>query len=119
MGFNHRLSTAKLIRVEPDGTKVYHKNNKEYRVGGHPKPFSLEDAKAKAEEIFQRTGVVVAIEKPEPPPWPGFYPPGGRRAMYHDKKDPRTTREFAEHVRERRQRTGTVFRAVKPGPQSL
>lgn len=36
---------------------------REYSVGGHRKPFSLEEAKAKAEEIFQRTGVVVSIEK--------------------------------------------------------
>ena len=119
MGFDHRLSTAKLIRVEPDGTKVYRRNNREYRVGGHPKPFSLEDAKAKAEEIFQRTGVIVAIEQPAPPPWPGFYPPGGRAAMYRGKVDPRETREFAEAVRERRQRTGVMYRAVKPGPQGL
>mgnify|MGYP001221640454 CR=1 FL=1 len=88
MGFNHRLSTAKLIRVEPDGTRVYHKNHKEYRV-------------------TQATGPT------------GFYPPGGRRAMYRDKVDPRTTREFTEAVQERRQRTGIMFRAVKPGPQSL
>ncbi len=117
MGFNHRLSTAKLIRVEPDGTRVYHRNNKEYRVGGYQKPFTLEEAKAKAEEIFQRTGVIVAIEQPTPDS--GFYPPGGRRAMYRGKRDPRTTREFAEHVRERRQQTGVMYRAVKPGPQSL
>ena len=91
MGFSHHLSTAKLIRVEPDGTKVYRRNNKEYRVGGGP-PHELDR---------------------------GFYPPGGRRAMYRDKKDPRETREFAEAVRERRQRTGVMFRAVKPGPQSL
>jgi hypothetical protein len=88
MGFNHRLSTAKLIRVEPDGTKVYHKNNKEYRV-------------------TEATGPA------------GFYPPGGRAEMYRGRKDPRTTREFAEGVRERRQRTGVMYRAVKPGPQSL
>jgi hypothetical protein len=114
----HRLSTAVLVRVEPDGTKVYRKNSKEYRVGGYPKPFTLEEAKAKAEEIFQKTGAIVAIEKPAPP-WPGFYPPGGRRQMYKDKRDPRTTRWFAEAVRERRQQTGVMSQAVKPGPQHL
>lgn len=88
MGFNNRRSTAKLIRTESDGTKVYRKNNKEYRVG-------------------PVTGQA------------GFYPPGGRAAMYRGKVDPRTTRWFAEAVRERRQQTGVMSRAVKPGPQSL
>lgn len=88
MGFNHRLSTAKLIRVEPDGTKVYIKNHKEFRIGPATGPA-------------------------------GFYPPGGRAAMYHNKRDPRTTREFAEGVRERRQQIGVMYRAVKPGPQRL
>jgi hypothetical protein len=112
---DHRLSTAVLLRVEPDGTKVYRKNHKEYRVGGFPKKFTLEEAKARAEEIFQKTGVVVAIENRDT----SFYPPGGRAEMYRDKRDPRTTREFAEHVRERRQQTGTMFRAVSPGQQHL
>lgn len=48
---------------------------------------------------------------------PGFYPGGSRREMYKDKKDQRTTRWFAEAVRERR---AQGFEAgVKPGPQSL
>lgn len=34
-----------------------------YRVNGNRKLFTLEKAKAVAEEIFQRTGVVVAIEE--------------------------------------------------------
>ena len=112
----HRLSRAVLLRVELDGTKVYRKNNKEYRVGGYTKLFSLEGAKARAEEVFQRTGVVVSIEKPVQP-CAGFYPPGGRRALYRGTRDPRTTPWFAEAVRERRQQG---FRAgVKPGPQQL
>jgi hypothetical protein len=111
---NHRWSSAKLLRVEPDGTKVYRKNNKEYRVGGRPKLHTLEEAMTKADEIHRKTGVIVAIEKQ---PWPGFYPPGGRRAMYRGRKDPRETPEFAEAVRDRR-RQG--FKAgVKPGPQCL
>ena len=89
MGFNHRLSTAVLIRVEPDGTRVYRKNNKIYNVSPATGPA-------------------------------GFYPPGGRRAMYpKGTTDPRTTRFFAESVRERRQQTGVMFRAVSPGPQHL
>jgi hypothetical protein len=50
-------------------------------------------------------------------PSEGFYPPGGRRALYKDKPDPRNTTWFAEAVRERRQQG---FKAgVRPGPQSL
>ena len=35
---NHRLSTAKLLRVEPDGTHVYLKNNKVLRVAQSTQP---------------------------------------------------------------------------------
>lgn len=86
MGLDHHCSKAVLLRVEPDGTRVYRKNHKILRV-------------TKSTESS------------------GHYPPGGRRAMYADKKDPRTTEEFAEFVRERRSRG---FRAgVRPGPQSM
>ena len=116
MGANRsRWASAVLVRVEADGTKVYRKNYREYRVGGQPKPLSLEEAKAKAEEIFQKTGAIVSIEQSAP--WPGFYPPGGRRAMYKGKRDPRTTREFAEFVRERRSQEHRA--SVQPGPQSM
>jgi len=82
-------TTRILIRVEPDGTHVYRKNNKEYRVTKSTEPT-------------------------------GFYAPfRSRREMYKGRTDPRTTRWFAEAVRERRQTTGCMFRAVKPGRQHL
>ena len=87
---NHRLSSAVFLRTEADGTLVYRKNGKILRVTR---------AVAKPGELT------------------GFYPPGGRRALYKGAKDQRNTAWFAEAVRDRR-RQG--FEAgVKPGPQSL
>jgi ribosomal protein L24E len=79
-----------LLRVEADGTRVFMKNNKLIRVA--------------PTEVGRS----------------GFYSPFASRAdMYRGRRDPRTTEWFAEAVRERRQRTGTMFRAVKPGRQHL
>lgn len=77
-----------LIRVESDGTKVYRKNNEILRVAP------------------------TSTDRPSSYYWPFC----GRRAFLAGKKDHRETPEFAEHVREDRQRIG-CFRAVKPGPQ--
>lgn len=64
--------------------------------------------------IYRKNGKILRVTRA---PSPGFYPPGGRREMYKDKTDPRTTRWFAEAVRERR---AQGFNAgVKPGPQQL
>jgi hypothetical protein len=79
--------SAKLLRVEPDGTKVYRRHHKILRVTEGTQPC-------------------------------GFYAPfHSRRDMYHDKRDPRTTKEFAKAVRDRRQHGFTA--GVKPGPQLL
>lgn len=48
----------------------------------------------------------------------GFYPGGSRAAAYKGGIDRRHTRETVEMVHEERQRTGRMFRHVKPGPQS-
>ena len=38
-------------------------DKKQYQVGGHSKLFTLADAKAKAEEIHKKTGVIVSVEE--------------------------------------------------------
>lgn len=78
-----------LIRIEADGTQVYRKNNKEYRVASATKPAGF------------------------------YAPFTSRSAMYKGRTDPRNTKWFAEAVRARRQQVGSMFRAVNPGPQHL
>jgi hypothetical protein len=85
----HRNSTKVLVGVEPDGTRVYRHNNKIIRATPDTRQY----------------------------PDVGFYPPGGRAALYRGCKDPRNTPEFAEGVRELRSRGKPA--GVRPGPQSL
>lgn len=70
---NHRWSSAVLLRVEPDGTKVYCKNHRILRV----------------------------TEDHGPGFYPGGSRAAMHRLT--KSKDVRNTREFAEFVRERRQ----------------
>jgi hypothetical protein len=89
---NHHNSTAVLIRTEDDGTLVYRHKNRIVRVAR---------AVAKPGELT------------------GFYPPGGRRALYKSTggKDQRNTKWYAEAVRERRSKGHRA--GVRPGPQSM
>jgi hypothetical protein len=43
--------------------KESEEGEEKYRVGGHKKLFTLSDAKKKAEEIHQKTGIIVSVEK--------------------------------------------------------
>jgi hypothetical protein len=84
---DHHCSKAVLLRIEPDGTKVYRKNHKILRVA----------------------------PSTEPPRPAGFYPGGSREAFYKGHKDPRKDPMFPEMVRERRAQGFKA--GVKPGPQ--
>ncbi len=85
----HRNSATVTIRVEPDGTVVSRRNGKIYRTTPDTRQY----------------------------PDVGFYPPGGRAALYRGRRDPRNTPEFAEAVRELRSRGRRA--GVRGGPQSM
>jgi hypothetical protein len=79
----------KLLRIDPDGTRVYWKNNKIYRISPASEPAGF------------------------------YAPFHSRAEMYAGRVDPRTTERFADSAREQRQRTGGPTKAVNPGPQHL
>lgn len=80
---------GKLLRVEPDGTKVIQKNNKIFRIAP------------------------ATNDRPSSYYWPFC----GRRAFLAGRKDHRETPEFAEFVRADRQIGLCGTKAIHPGPQ--